>query len=59
MTREEAFEKLKVIVRARQIARSTGATIGTVHRRTVVDEHLRAVEAKLRDLVRPFAVENL
>lgn len=59
MSRDEAFERLKVVARARQICRSSGATIGTVHRRHVVDEHLAAVSAKLRDLCRPSVVDNL
>ena len=59
MTREQAFEQLKAITRARQVCRASGATVGTVHRRSVVDEHLAAVAAKLRDLCRPSVVKNL
>ncbi len=59
MTREDAFARLKVLVRARQILRSSGATVGTVHIRRVVDAHVSAVESKLRDLCRPNVVGNL
>ncbi len=59
MTREDAFARLKVLVRARQILRGYGATIGTVHTRSVVDAHVAKIEAKLRDLCRPSVVGNL
>ena len=59
MTREDAFERLKVLVRARQILRSSGAVVGTVYIRSVVDAHVAAVAAKLRDLCRPSVVGNL
>ena len=59
MTRDEAFERLKVLVRAQQILRSSGATIGTVHTRGIVDAHVAKVAARLRDLCRPTVVGNL
>lgn len=57
MTREHAFEKLKVLLRARLILMAEGACVGTVHERNEVHTHIRRVCDRLRMIAKPGLVE--